>query len=156
MDDTTDLAGAFASHERRIYTYFRRMVGDPDVARDLSQETFVRALRGATRYSGDAPVHAWLLGIAHNVFREWLRTGRRERPAERVDPGDTVAGPSPERLDVERTLARLDPEHREVLVLRFSLDLSGDEVARLLGITHDAVRQRVARAKEAFRQGWEE
>jgi RNA polymerase sigma-70 factor (ECF subfamily) len=156
VDDTIDLAGAFAEHERRVYTYFCRMVGERDTARDLTQETFVRALRGATRYSGEAPVGAWLLGIARNVFLEWLRKAARERPAERVDPpAEAVAGPDAERLDVERALARLEPEHREVLVLRFSLDLAGEDVARLLGISHDAVRQRVSRAKDAFRDAWE-
>jgi RNA polymerase sigma-70 factor (ECF subfamily) len=150
-----DLAEAFASQEKRVFTYFRRMVGGRDLARDLTQETFVRALRGATRYSGDAPVEAWLLGIARNVFLEWLRKAGRERAVEHIDPPGAVEASDAERLDVERVLARLEPEHREVLVLRFSLDLPGEEVARLLGISHDAVRQRVARAKDAFRAVWE-
>jgi RNA polymerase sigma factor (sigma-70 family) len=150
-----DLADAFASHEARVFTYLRRMVGDREVARDLTQETFVRALRNARRYPGDAPVEAWLLGIARNVFLEWLRKAGRERAVERVDPPGSIEASDAERVDVERALARLEPEHREVLVLRFSLDLPGDEVARLLGISHDAVRQRVARAKDAFRAVWE-
>jgi RNA polymerase sigma-70 factor (ECF subfamily) len=150
-----DLADAFASHEVRVFTYFRRMVGGRDVARDLTQETFVRALRNAHRYAGEAPVEAWLLGIARNVFLEWLRKSWRERALERADPPGSVEASDAERVDVERALARLEPEHREVLVLRFSLDLPGEEVARLLGISHDAVRQRVARAKDAFRAVWE-
>jgi len=154
---TVDLADAFASHEVRVYTYFRRMVGGREVARDLTQETFVRALRGASRYAGEAPVDAWLLGIARNVFLEWLRKATRERPVERVEATeDPLPGSEVERLDVERALARLDPEHREILVLRFSLDLPGEEVARLLDISHDAVRQRVVRAKDAFREVWED
>jgi RNA polymerase sigma factor (sigma-70 family) len=152
-----DLADAFASHEARVFTYFRRMVGGRDLARDLTQETFVRALRGAARYSGDAPVDAWLLGIARNVFLEWLRKAGRERPAEQAGQvADPPSRSEDERLDVERALARLAPEHREVLVLRFSLDLPGEEVAQLLGISHEAVRQRVVRAKDAFRAVWED
>jgi RNA polymerase sigma-70 factor (ECF subfamily) len=155
VGDRIDLADVFAAHERRIYTYLRRMVGSPEPARDLTQETFVRALRGATRYAGEVPVEAWLLGIARNVFLEWLRTSGRERSFERVDSPSDDAGPEAERVDVERTLARLVPEYREILVLRFSLDLAGEDVARILGISHDAVRQRVVRAKQAFREAWE-
>ena len=155
MEKRFDLGGAFAEHETRVFTYFRRMAVDRDTARDLTQETLYRAFRNARRYRGDAPVGAWLLGIARNVFREWLRKTIRDRehPPEHVgfDPG-----PATETIDVERAMARLDPEHREVLVLRFALDLPGEDVAGILGITHEAVRQRVARAKAEFRRIWEE
>jgi RNA polymerase sigma-70 factor (ECF subfamily) len=152
-----DLAGAFAEHEARVFTYFRRMVPGRENARDLTQETFYRALRGAHRYRGDAPVPAWLLGIARNVFLEWLRKHRREASPVGADPPGRSGspGPEPDPVDVERALLLLDPEHREVLVLRFALDLSGEEVAAILGISHDAVRQRVARAKGEFRKAWE-
>ncbi len=134
-------------------TYFRRMGADRETARDLSQETFVRALRAASRFEGTAPVAAWLLGIARNVFHEWLRRARREVPSTEFVvnmPGE----PASSSLDVERAMRRLSPDHREVLVLRFSLDLPGEEVARILGVSHDVVRQRVARAKAAFREVW--
>jgi RNA polymerase sigma-70 factor (ECF subfamily) len=150
-----DLEGAFAEHEVRVFTYFRRMAVDRDTARDLTQETLYRAFRDARRFRGDVPVGAWLLGIARNVFREWLRKTIRDRehPPEYagLDPG-----PGTETIDVERAMARLDPEHREVLVLRFALDLPGEDVAGILGITHEAVRQRVARAKAEFKRIWEE
>jgi RNA polymerase sigma-70 factor (ECF subfamily) len=138
-----------------VYNYFRRMVPGRETARDLAQETFVRAIRAASRYRGDAPVDAWLLGIARNVFREWLRA-RRETPVAEPISGDAAQpSASVERLDVERILLRLEPAHREVLVLRFVLELSGEEAASLLGITHDAVRQRVVRAKAEFRRLWD-
>jgi len=65
-----------------------------------------------------------------------------------------VAPPGAEPVDVERALARLDADHREVLVLRFVLDLPSREVAAALGITDDAARQRVSRAKAEFREVW--
>ena len=157
-----DLAEAFGAHAPRVFTYFRRMGLPRDGAADLAQETFLRAIRAAPRYRGEAPVETWILGIARNVFREWLRARRDHGepfPPDADGSESRAAGPPPdepstERLDVERALARLDSEHREVLVLRFVLDLSGEEVAALLGISHDAVRQRVARAKGEFRRLW--
>jgi RNA polymerase sigma factor (sigma-70 family) len=154
VEGQPDLASALAAHQGRVYTYFRRMGVASEAARDMSQETFVRAIAGSRRYRGDAPFVVWLLGIARNVFREWARRHREEPVA---DPG-SEQGPDPtpsaEAMDVGRTLARLDRDHREVLVLRFVLDLSGEEVARVLGVSHEAVRQRVARAKAEFRSLW--
>lgn len=155
MDGPPNLEQAFSAHSPRVYNFVRRMVRSPEAARDLSQETFLRAFQAAPKYRGDAPVEIWLLGIARNVVREWLRK-HREVPFDTPTPDVAqVESSGPERIDVERALARMEPESREVLVLRFVLDLPGEEVARILGISHDAVRQRVVRAKAAFRAAWE-
>ena len=147
-----DLVAALEAHERRVFNYFRRMGVPWEPARDCAQETFLRAIRGAARYRGDAPAEAWLLGIARNVFREWIRATRRVAPTA---PDIAVPGPGTDRLDVELALSRLHQDHREVLVLRFVLDLPGEEVARIIGVSHDALRQRVSRAKTEFRRIWD-
>lgn len=83
------------------------------------------------------------------------RSGRREVPvAEVADPPD-LSSPQAESVDVERALAGLEPDSREILILRFVLDLPSREVALALGISDQAVRQRVARAKAEFKKGWE-
>jgi RNA polymerase sigma-70 factor (ECF subfamily) len=94
-----------------------------------------------------------VLGIARNVFREWLRSGRRELPV-----GELVEQPAPGEdgsIEVAGALTLLDPDDREVLVLRFVVGLSSRETASALGITDAAVRQRVFRAKAVFRKVWE-
>ena len=89
----------------------------------------------------------------------WAPTSARlaVRSPARPWPAAHPARPEPvaERLDVERVLATLAPADREVLVLRFTLDLPGERVAELLGISHAALRQRVARAKTQFQRRWE-
>lgn len=153
MDNRLDLAELFEEHELRVFTYLVRMVNDRETAADLTQETFLRALRVAHKFRGDSSVSTWLLGIARRVFLEWLR--KKRLPAVEfpgTEPRDPSSGHS---VDLERTLAKIDAEHREVLVLRFVLDLSGEDVARILGLSHDAVRQRTTRAKRAFRDVWE-
>jgi RNA polymerase sigma-70 factor (ECF subfamily) len=153
VDKQPDLAELFEEHELRVFTYLLRMVADREAAADLTQETFLRALRGAHRFRGDSTVTTWLLGIARRVFLEWLR--KKRAPAVEPIPSVVVDPPGDDPVDIERALAALAAEHREVLVLRFVLDLSGQEVAGILGISHDSVRQRTTRAKRAFRDVWE-
>lgn len=89
------------------------------------------------------------------MFREWLRPVRREVPVANVcDRPDPVVS-AYEAVDVAQALAGLDPDHSEVLVLRFVLDLSSKAVAAALGISDDAVRQRVTRAKSEFKKVWD-
>jgi RNA polymerase sigma factor (sigma-70 family) len=152
VEKHSDLAEMFREHELRVFTYFRRMVFQRETAADLTQETFLRAFRVADRFRGESSVSTWLLGIARHVYLEWVRK-QRTPPIEPVR--NEASDPTPdETIDVERALALLSPEHREVLVLRFSLDLPSEEVARILGLSHDAIRQRTTRAKRAFREVW--
>jgi RNA polymerase sigma-70 factor (ECF subfamily) len=148
-----DIAEMFREHELRVFGYFTRMVADRETAADLTQETFLRALRIAHRFRADSTTSTWLLGIARNIYLEWARRYQSQDHLDSFEQPGAEESVS-QALDVERTLARISPADREVLVLRFVLDLPGEEVARLLGVSHDSVRQRVARAKEVFRDVW--
>ena len=152
MEERLDLAELFKEHELRVFNFFRRMGVPRDPAADLTQETFLRAFRIAGRFRGESTVTTWLLGIARLVYLEWIR--KRRPPDLDLDPPANADPSASDSVDIERTLTRLPAEHREVLVLRFALDLSGEEVALILGVSHDAVRQRTSRAKKAFRELW--
>ena len=153
VDKRSDLAAMFEEHELRVFTYLRRMVFDRDTAADLTQETFLRAFRSAHAFRGESTVTTWLLGIARRVYLEWMR--KQRSPPEELLPIDRGDPSESDAIDVQRALARLSVEHREVLLLRYSMDLRGEDVARILGLSHDAVRQRIARARQAFRDTWE-
>jgi RNA polymerase sigma-70 factor (ECF subfamily) len=162
VSEPSSLKAGLGAHAPRCYTYFLRMGLGADAAADLTQETLLRALQSAHRFPAGVGTGVWILGIARNVGREHARRHRRELPDHDAATHDRAAAPAPdpaavaERLDVERVLARLDPAEREVLVLRFSLDLPGEEVAELLGIGHAALRKRVARAKAHFERLWDQ
>ena len=155
MEKSTAIEIEWAQYQAPVYNFLRRMGLAPELAADLAQETLLRAIRGAHRYRGEGSVRAWVLGIAHNVFREWLRAGRREVPVAEIVDSPEMSPSQVESVDVERALAGLNPDDREILTLRFVLDLPSQEVAIALGITDQAVRQRVARAKAEFKKGWE-
>lgn len=126
----------------------------PADAADLAQDTFIRALAGVDRFRGDSSYRTWLLGIARNVHREWVRSSRRQAlPTEDVDVVLThdTAGDDAAVLSV---LALMPLDERELLVLRYVEGLASKDIAQLLGISDAAVRQRISRAAGDFRERW--
>lgn len=132
----------------------RRVVGDPDVADDVAQETWLRASRHGVFARG------WLSTAVRHVAIQWARgdarRGRRERAAatpERhdVDVAETAAQLSARSALVDAVLA-LEPALRDVVLLRFYEDRSFDEVARALGIPSSTAKSREKRALELLRR----
>jgi RNA polymerase sigma-70 factor (ECF subfamily) len=136
-----------------VYGYLLYLTKNWALAEDLTSETFETALRKWRRFDPRRGTHrAWLLAIARSTaldsFRAEARRRRREERAEageRREDREPVFGESfsPE---LEEGLRALTAGEREVIALRIVLDLEGDEVARLLGITPTAVSTRLHRA----------
>jgi len=152
-----------ADYQSAILNYLWRMVGDAELAEDLTQETFTRAWKALDRLELDddaeARRRAWLYRIAHNAATDHLRRRARLRwvPLDVArnrgggDPSPGVVGRQP----IERAMATLTDDHRQVLLLFAHAGLTGDEVAEVLGITSAAARKRYQRAREAFAAAWE-
>lgn len=146
-----NLAGLIAAHQGSLFAFLYRMCGDADLAEELMQETFVRALRAAERYRPQVRVSTWLFSIAANLVRDrWRRRARRgeELPLQELplaSPDSTEAqvlqGISHER--VREALLRLPLEHRSALVLRYYHDLSYEEIAIALACPVGTVRSRI-------------
>lgn len=147
-----------AGHQKAILNYLYRLVGDPDVAEDLTQDTFVKAYRAMDsldlRAESADRRRAWLYRIAHNTATDHLRRRARLRwlgldelrSKGGADPLDELV----QREPVVGALAELSPEQREVLILFGYVGLTAAEVAEVLGITAEAARKRRQRAREAF------
>jgi putative glutamine amidotransferase len=130
----------------------QRMVGDPAAAEDLRQEAFARAWSSAPRGADRDHLRAWLYRTARNLAVDHLRRGRVR---DLVPLADEVAGPAPEadpdaRIAAREALDRLTPHERLLLLLRFEGGLSLAEIGRLLDVSEDAARKRVARARAAL------
>ncbi len=136
-----------------VYGYLLYLTKNWAIAEDLTSETFETALRRWRRFDPRRGTHrAWLLTIARSAALDWFRSdARRRRREERAgadalhDEREPAFGESlsPE---LEEALRALSAGEREVVALRIVLDLEGDEVARLLGITPTAVSTRLHRA----------
>jgi RNA polymerase sigma-70 factor (ECF subfamily) len=145
------------------YTLAFRLTGDPEDARDVVQETYLRAFRGLKRFRGEAQFTTWLYRITANCASSAV--GRRARHrhdvldeddevidlSARVDPSeqaDRVA--LRDRLTV--ALAELPPRLRAVVVLRDVYDLSHEAIAAELGISESAAKVRLHRARRKLRE----
>ncbi len=137
----------FARYRDILHGFFRRRLDSPSQADDLTQETFLAVLRGVARYEPRALVRSYLFGIALKL----LYAARRKR--ETAPLADEIAAPSKDEdsLWVRQALARLEPNDREILMLREYEQLSYAEIAELLRIPVNTVRTRLFRSRMALR-----
>jgi RNA polymerase sigma-70 factor (ECF subfamily) len=149
----------FARHHNEIYVYILRMVRDPELAADLTQDAFVKAYRAQDTLEKPENARAWLYQIAHRVTLDELRRRKIVRFIPWV--GESYgSSPSPERAamdlrlsgDLARALERIPERQRAALILAEIHDLTGLELASVLGVSHVAARALLTRARESLRQ----
>ena len=149
----------FAKHHNEIYAYLVRMLRDPELAADLTQDAFVKAYKAYDSLEKPENARAWLYQIAHRVALDEIR----RRKIIRFFPwtGESHgSAPSAERLvmdahlsgDMQRALARVPERQRAALLLAELHDLTGVELAAALGVSHVAARALLTRARESLRQ----
>ena len=171
MDDRS-LARAIASGDRdafrllvereagAVYRTCYRIVGRPDEAEDVAQESFVSAYRAMRSYRGDGPIGAWLARIAaRQAFR---RLGQR-RDTVPLDPAYAAPGnpshePQEQALAAERqrivrgAVAALPDPYREVVVLRFFGELELSEIAAATGRPLGTIKTHLRRGLQRLRR----
>jgi RNA polymerase sigma-70 factor (ECF subfamily) len=147
--DRSAFEALFAAYRDPVWRFFRRRVADAGKAEELAQDTFVGMLSGASRYEGRGSCRSYVFGIAFNVLMDWRR---RARPYEPLDVDTPASSPDPDTaIWVRAALSRLEPEEREILMLREYEQLSYQELADVLALPLNTVRSRLFRAREAMR-----
>ena len=132
--------------------------GDATDAEDAAQDAFVKAYAALPRFRSGAPWRPWILRIVANEARNRRRSaGRRAHLATRAARAEAVLEvPAPEGGfsdgPLAAALARLEPAHREVVVLRHLLDLPEAECAAVLGCRQGTVKSRLSRAMAKLRE----
>jgi len=155
--DPAAFDAVFAAYRRRLYGYLVRMTRRRDAAEDLLQEAFLRLAQHGPRLAGDTRLASWLFTVAHRLVVSWARAQavrdqlagdlpRREVAHAQRSPLEAIAD-SQTQLAIERAFAALAPSYREVALLVGVEGLQPTEVAHILGLKPDAVRQRLARAR---------
>ena len=159
--------------EREVYQVAYRLLGDREDAQEAVQEAFLIAFRSLKGFRGDAAFRTWLVGITINVCRNRAakaeeKVRRRSLPADPAPADGETPGPLPlrdpapgpdQRLlgdelrrALDRALALLAPEHREIVVLREVQGMEYEELAAALGCPVGTVKSRLCRARQALRE----
>jgi RNA polymerase sigma-70 factor (ECF subfamily) len=152
----------YERHKAQIYNYLYRLSGSREMADDLTHDTFLSAYESLPKLRPDSNIAPWLYRIASNRFRDVLR---RRRVISWLPWGDTpreeahlaCAGEAeslPEREAVQAALKSMKPEYAMCLVLRLAEGFSSEETARILGISPEAVRMRLSRARQMFKTAY--
>jgi RNA polymerase sigma-70 factor (ECF subfamily) len=161
-DACTELVRRF---ERPVYNLVARLVQDPAMAEDLTQDAFLKIFRGLGQYDSGLRFSSWCFRIAHNTAVDYLRQRRLLVTPPRLDDEGEEVDPlarlpdlredSPERAALRRQLAAaldgaidaLRPEYRAVMVLRHHEDLDYEEIAAIMDLPLGTVKTYLHRAR---------
>ena len=156
-------------HQARIYRFGLRMCRDPEDAKDVVQETLIAAARTIREFRGSSSVSTWLYTIARSFCIKKRRRSKfapaeieslearepGEEATQLADPSrpadESMAGRQLEAA-LDSAISSLEPMYREVLVLRDVEGLTAPEVAGVMGLTVEAVKSRLHRARVAVRE----
>ena len=153
--------------ERPIYALAYRVIGREEDARDVAQETFLRAFRALSGFKGQAKFSSWLYRITLNLCRDWIRRQRRAptvQLAEGVEPTELAAEQGPvESIEdlvarrelsavVEEAMALLPEEQRTAIVLKEYHGMTFQEIADLQGCPLSTVKTRLYQGLSVLRR----
>jgi RNA polymerase sigma-70 factor (ECF subfamily) len=159
----------YRRHQAGIYTFIRSQVGEPELAADLTQDTFVRAWQSLSRLRAVGAFRSWLHRIAANLVRDEVKSGRARlemvasdlasddgampEPAARGDEGPVATLIGQElKTELWSALATLSPEQRGAVIMHHLEGMSMQEIAEATGVRPGTVMSRLARAREALRE----
>ena len=153
-------AGLVRRYERPVFHVIARLVRDPGVTEELAQETFLKAFRRLGTFDQRRGFSPWLLRIAHNTAidalrRRGLQTIDIDAASGRDAPAVASGDPGPDRQVADRmevrdllaALARLRPEYRLALVLRFQEEQTYKQIAYVMGVSEGTAKSHVHRAR---------
>lgn len=155
-------------HEGRLYNTIYRLVGSAEDARDLLQDTFVKAYENLKTFRGGSSLYTWLFRIAvntslsHRRRRKWVQMSAPPGDEDNPNPGNTVADTAAadpaDRLItaetevlVQEAINGLDDEHRTVVVLRDIQHCDYRQIAEILEVPPGTVKSRLHRARMMLR-----
>jgi len=153
--DHDAFAVLFETHRDRVYSIALRFSGNSSIAMDIAQETFLKLLSKIGEFRGEASFESWLYRLVVNSCLDHRRAGRRWSPlvdgwlASLRASGESVL----QRLlrteaeaSVQQVVAKLPPDLRMTVILRYTEDLSYEQIAEILGCPSGTVASRLNRA----------
>ena len=159
-------------YQKKVFSVAYRFVGDPEEANDLAQEIFTAAYQNLKSFRGDSKFSTWLFQIAtnrgKNRFKYLKRRGfftnkgssetddegdqsHRALPDQTANPEELLSGNQIRKAVIE-AINELEPDHREIVILRDIEGLSYDEIARILDLPEGTTKSRMHRARMVVKE----
>jgi RNA polymerase sigma-70 factor, ECF subfamily len=146
-------------HQEAVFRLAYLLLGDPDDAEDIAQESFLRAWRHLHSFDSSRPLRPWLLSISANLarnrrrsagryFAALLRAFRDEPISERIEEQNTR---NLQAHDLWKAVQKLNLLDQQIVYLRYFLDLPVAETAQILQVAEGTVKSRLSRALEKLR-----
>jgi RNA polymerase sigma factor (sigma-70 family) len=152
----------FERYHRPLFGFLFHMTGQTESSEDMVQTVFYRMLKYRHTFTGEGEFRSWMYHLARNVLADQAKQNKRVANhanvndlAERIGGGidaDEHLQQEQDRDMLHKALARLNEDHREVLILSRFQELKYEEIARVLNITEGAVKVRVYRAMNELKR----
>ena len=160
VSTTADLDEIYQQYSGTVTAYLTRLSGSPELAEELMQETFCRAVKNIDRFDGRSSVYTWLCGIAKHLYFDSLRRRKPMEPLpEEIPVPDDFAEnlvQKDQAMIAHRYLHSLEEPYREVFTLRTFCDLSHPQIAELFKKSEAWSRVTYYRARQMLREAMEE
>jgi RNA polymerase sigma-70 factor, ECF subfamily len=159
--DTAAFGELVRRHQSHVRNFLRKLSGDPTLADDLAQDSFIHAWDKLQTYSGRGSFIGWLLKVAYTTFLQSKRKSKRY--AEIIESAGHVADqesrsqvlPDDEVTDLEKFLAVLTEEERAILVMSYACGLSHREIGDATDMPVGTVKSVIFRGKEKIRNSFD-
>lgn len=159
-------------YQSKVYALTYRYMGNEEDAYDMFQETFIKAYRSLPSFKGQSSFGTWIYRIASNVCLDELRRRKRRIPTLSLDePATTLDGNELEveiadtsysidilyeqkelSSSIQEVLDQMKKEHKTAIILRDILDLSYEEMAKVMGCSMGTVKSRLSRARNILKE----
>lgn len=153
-----DMTQVYQAHAQTVYKFLMTQTHDPELAEELTQETFYQAVRSIGRFDGSCKISVWLCQIAKHQWYKYLRHHQRELPTDwnalpdvPLPSAEEIAESNHSHMELLRCIHNLPDPMREVVYLRAFGDLSFREIAQVLGRTENWARVTFYRGKERLK-----
>ena len=157
----------YQENAKLVYCFLLKYCHDPQLAEELTQETFLRAMNSIDRYDYSCKISVWLCQIAKHIYLQYLAKRGREIPSEEITLDEMTGKDTTDRgienqvikryelLDVLKDMQTLPEQMREVIYLRTMAELSFKEIGEILGKSENWARVTFYRGKERLLKGRE-
>ena len=169
--DSESFEKLILSCEKKVYNIALKILGNEADAYDAAQDTFIKVYKNLEKFKGNSSFSTWVYRITSNVCLDIIRKNKNKKNTVSIDKEiefddsdatfeieDRNADTEEKILEKERSealhkaLSRLNPEQREILVLREFQNLSYDEIAKVLDLNVGTVKSRISRGRERLRE----